>query len=498
MNSPQDAARIINFIRRKSGDLWSRAREERPLKLFHSAAERVPAYRDFLKKNKIHHEKIKTFGDFQSVPPTSKVNYLRQYPLPMRCWDGTLKKPLVWTATSGSTGESMYFPREYRLDWESSVLHELFLLQGGSDDKEPTLVIVAFGMGVWIGGLLTYQAFKLAAERGHDLSILTTGINKMEIFKALRQIGPHFKQVILAGYPPFLKDIVDEAPLEGINLKKFRLRLLFAAEPFGEKFRDHIAKNGGVKNVFLDTLNVYGTADIGTMAYETPATILMRRRIIEKEKLFSEFFPGAKKVPTLAQYNPHFITFEAPGGDVVLTGDSAVPLIRYSVGDRGGVYSFDETLEKLARHGVSLSKEARREGIEKWIYRLPLVYVYERADFATTLYGLQIYPETVREAIMEDKLAKYLSGKLTLTTKFDKRHNQYLEIHLELRRNKKPNASVRRDALKQILSHLRFKNSEFRELHNYLKNRALPKLVFWPYGHELHFRQGVKQKWVKK
>ncbi|TSD03755.1 MAG: hypothetical protein Greene071436_248 [Parcubacteria group bacterium Greene0714_36] len=25
-----------------------------------------------------------------------------------------------------------------------------------------------------------------------------------------------------------------------------------------------------------------------------------------------------------------------------------------------------------------------------------------------------------------------------------------------------------------------------------------PPIILWPYGHELHFKPGAKQKWVKK
>ena len=83
------AEQILNFIRTKKDAFWSREREARPLKLFHEAARRVPAYKDFLKKNKVNPAKIKTFKDFQFVPPISKKNYLRQYPLEKLVWDAT-------------------------------------------------------------------------------------------------------------------------------------------------------------------------------------------------------------------------------------------------------------------------------------------------------------------------------------------------------------------------------------------------------------------------
>src|SRR3989344_9517159 len=147
------AEQVLHFIRTKKDAFWSKIREQRPLELFHEAAKRVPAYKDFLKKNRINPAKIRTFKDFQLVPPVSKKNYLRQYPLEKLCWDGTLKKPLVWTATSGSTGEPFYFPRGEKLHEESSLVYELFFRQNTKSEKGPTLVIVGFGMGLWIGGL---------------------------------------------------------------------------------------------------------------------------------------------------------------------------------------------------------------------------------------------------------------------------------------------------------------------------------------------------------
>src|SRR3989338_1332142 len=197
----------LRLISEKKDDFWSHERERRPLELFRLASRRVPAYKDFLRRNKIAPEKIKTFKDFQFVPPVSKKNYLREYPIEKLCWDGSLKKPLVWTSTSGSTGEPFYFPRGERLDWQASLMHEAFLNNSSLGAEGPTLVIIGFGMGVWIGGLITYEAFEMASRAsGHEISILTTGINKAEIMKALKKLSPRFKQTILVGYPPFIKD----------------------------------------------------------------------------------------------------------------------------------------------------------------------------------------------------------------------------------------------------------------------------------------------------
>src|SRR3989344_6378925 len=192
-----EAKHVLRLISLKKDDFWSRERERVPLELFQRAAHRVPAYKDFLKHNKIVPDKIKTFKDFQLVPPVTKKNYLKQYPIEKLCWDGSLKKPLVWTSTSGSTGEPFYFPRGEELDWQSSVYHELFLQNAGITRDESTLVIICFGMGVWIGGIITYEALHAISLRGYPITILTPGVNKKEIFSAIKNLGKKFDKIIL-------------------------------------------------------------------------------------------------------------------------------------------------------------------------------------------------------------------------------------------------------------------------------------------------------------
>lgn len=497
-NEDASAKSIIKEFSTKKAGFWMKQQERTALNLFHGAAKRIPAYKDFLQKNSVDPDKIKTFADFQHVPPTNKKEYLRQYPLEDVTWDGTLKKPLVYSATSGSTGDSFYFPRSHQLDWEASIIHEVFLRQGAGKAEKPVLAIACFGMGVWIGGIITYQAFEIIGRRGYPVSVLTPGINKGEIFKALQKLAPWYESIILAGYPPFIKDIVDESKAQGIDLSKYNVKLLFAAEAFTESFRDYVAEQAGIKNIYLDTLNIYGTADIGTMAYETPISILMRRLIIRNPQLFNNVFPDITKTPTLAQYNPRFIAFEAPSGNILLSGDSAVPLIRYAIGDHGGVYGFHDLASKLEHHGVDLQKEILSSGISSHVYQLPFVYVYERDDFSTTLYGLQIYPEPIREVLLENSIAPVLTGKFTIETNYDDSQNQFLEINLELGKGQTDSPEFEKMLLQKIAANLRTKISEYRELSNYLGDAVLPHLVFWPAEHERYFKVGTKQRWVIK
>ncbi len=124
--------------------------------------------------------------------------------------------------------------------------------------------------------------------------------------------------------------------------------------------------------------------------------------------------------------------------------------------------------------------------------------MYERADLSTTIYGLQIYPETVREVLIRKRFQTALTGKFTLMTVFDAKKDQYLEIHIEQKRGKSIGDVEKGLLLEAIVQNLRAKNSEFRELSDFLGRRSYPKLKFWPLGDPSHFQIGSKQKWVKK
>lgn len=489
--------KIISMLSAKKDPFWTKEGKAMSLSLFHEAAKRVPAYADFLDQNGVSPERIQSYRDFQSIPSIDKKNYLRKYPLEQLCWDNSFQgKSMVFTCTSGSTGMPFYFPRDDVLDLQSSVAHESFIrhLTGGRDVS--TLVVNSFGMGVWIGGLITYQAFRNLALRGYPITIITPGANKKEIFDALKHVGGKFDRIVLCGYPPFIKNIIDEGETEGIPWKELNIKLLFAAEAFGEKFRNYVIKKTGITDVYRDIANIYGTADMGTMAQETPVSILIRRLAVEKRRVFAKVFPGTSKIPTLAQFNPMFINFETDGEKVLCTGYNALPLIRYAIGDHGGVVTFNAMRDTLNKEGIDILAEAERHGLSDTISELPFVYVYERSDLSTKLYGAIIYPEHVREAILHESLEECLTGKFTLVTKHDKNQNEYLEINCEMKKGMQEQQKLRNRVITLVVDSLLEKNAEYHYLSGMMPERVVPRVTFWEYEHPQYFQVGAKQKWV--
>jgi phenylacetate-CoA ligase len=348
-------------------------------------------------------------------------------------------------------------------------------------------------MGAWIGGLFTYEAIRMVADKGYALSIITPGLNKPEIWKAIKTLGPQFDQVILGGYPPFIKDVIDEGIKEGINWKKYNLGIIFSAEGFTEKFRDYITKQAGLKDIYTSTLNHYGTVDQGTHAHETPLAILIRRLAQKNSTFHKSVFPEPGRLPTLAQYLPELFYFEEVSGGLLCSAFSGIPLVRYDLKDRGGILSYAEMERRFG-----LGKGAKKVRIQNTLWRLPFVYVYERSDMVVSWYGANIYPEHVREAHLNDLITKYFTGKFAMSVVYDKKHDPVLEIHSELRKGLKPNPRMTKQLTDVLVQTLLRKNSEYRNNYSSLPHKNVPKVRLWHHESAPHFKGGGKQKWVIK
>lgn len=491
------ATEPLRTIQKRTAAQWAETENAMRMELFQTMAKRVPAYKKFLHDHDIKRGSIKTHQDLNQIPAVTKNNYLRKYSLQEKSWDGKLTEPTVLTATSGSTGAPVFFSRNEQLIDQSALIHRLFVENKGLNTKKPILVIDAFGMGVWIGGLITYQAFHKLQQQGYPLTLITPGINMTEIIKIFREIAPEYSQIILAGYPPFIKDVLDQLRIQKIPFSHAKMRLLFAAEPFTDGFRNYVKKAARLQDPLLDTANIYGSADLGTMAFETPQSILVRNVASKRKKIFNDVFPNIQKTPTLAQYIPAHISFENSPDGLLVTGDNSLPLFKYAIGDHGGVYRHDTLHDLVRSHTLSATDSERFRNIARQKNQLPYVYVYERMDFSTTLYGVNIYPESIREVLLRKPYAPYCTGKFTMLTKFNSAQDQYLEINIELQaKTIFPKRYV--DALQNdITSVLQTRSAEFKELYKHLGKRAIPTVVTWKNGDATHFTPGIKQKWVK-
>ncbi len=492
--------KLLGHLHEQPEDIWLARGATRALELFRAAAHQVPAYRKFLASQLFEPAKVRDIGDLVNIPSIDKAGYLRSFSRSELCWNGEFHDQR-WTisTTSGSTGEPFYFPRTSLQDDQYADTAELYLRSNFHIHERSTLYIVAFPMGAWIGGLFTYEALRRVGERGgYALSIITPGINKLEIIKAVQNLGADFDQIIIGSYAPFLKDIIDDGLRAGLKWSDYKLGFVFSAEAFSETFRDYVAEKTGLTNIYTDTLNHYGTVDLGTMAHETPLSILIRRLALARPALYEAIFGQPNRLPTLAQYLPEQFYFESINENLYCTASSGYPLVRYDLKDHGGVITLAQMTRHFADHGLDLMAEAEAAGIRETVWNLPFVYIYERSDFSVSFFAFQIYPETIRAALAGRRLAEELTGKFTMSVEYDAGGQQELKIHLELKTDTPETPDLHDRTQMAVVERLLQDSSEYRRTFEEYGERVYPILTFWPYEDANYFKPGTKQKWVKK
>lgn len=492
-----DASKLTGLFCRKSSQSFMRESELEALSLFHSMAERVPAYRDFLLKKGVNSHAIKSYQDLLGVPPTDKDNYITQYSLAELSWDGEIDAEMFSTS-SGSSGEAHFWPRGKRLEEETAFVYELLLRNFFSIDKRKTLVIDAYSMGLYVAGTFTLNSCIRIADKGYPLTVITPGINKSDVLKVVQRIGDNFDQIVLCAYPPLAKDIIDEGKLLGIDWARYHMHFISGGESYSEKWRAHLYKSSGVpeQDYLYSSINTYGSADAAILGHETPLSILIRRLASDDKELCLALF-GKANLPSFHQYYPFWKNISLQEKELCFTANAGIPLVRYNIHDEGGYYSYDEVLHILKKHGYK-SSEVLKDFPPELNWRLPFVYLYGRSNAAATIYGLNVYPENIKTALEHDDALAHLSGKFVLSTEYDKAQDQYLSLHLELKKDalidRKTSARIR----KIVFETLREVNAEFRMLSDTFRKRATPRVRFHSHGDTRHFPLRIKEQYLKK
>jgi hypothetical protein len=91
--------------------------------------------------------------------------------------------------------------------------------------------------------------------------VITPGSNKDEILRVVTALGPAFDQVVLLGYPPFLKDVIDTGDTRGVPWSDYALKLVLAGEVFSEEWRSLAGERIRGTQPCYDSVSLYGSAD---------------------------------------------------------------------------------------------------------------------------------------------------------------------------------------------------------------------------------------------
>jgi phenylacetate-CoA ligase len=455
-----------------------------------SVASDVPAYTRFLTQHGVDSKAIRSLADFATLPITTKDNYQRAFPLPDLCRGGALDACDMLAVSSGSTGTPAFWPRVVADEVGSAMRFEQVLHDSFRCDERRTLAVICFALGNWVGGMYTTACCRHLATKGYPLTVATPGNQKPEILRVLQSLRSHFDQVVLFGYPPFLKDVIDSARADGFDWHTCPTRLVMAGEVFSEEWRSLVCERLGVHDTAHATASLYGTADGGVLANESALSVTIRRFLALHPAAARELF-GEARLPTLCQYDPLHRFFELDGNELVFSGDGALPLVRYKILDRGGLVPFDRMRTFLADHGFDMTSAAPTDRVRE----LPFVFVFGRANFALSFYGANIYPENVSVGLEQPALASAVTGKFVMQIVHDSDLNAALDIAVELAPGKSPSEQLASDAARSIQRHLERLNSEF--AHYVPAERRLPRIQLLPHADPAYFPLGVKHRYTR-
>jgi phenylacetate-CoA ligase len=463
------------------------AAEAQALARFHDVAAAVPAYAAFLREHGIDPAGVRTLDDFRGLPLTTKESYVRRHPLADLCRAGRLESCDMVAVSSGSTGEPTVWPRFVTDELAVAARFEQVFADSFDAGRRRTLAVVCFPLGTWVGGMYTAACCRHLAAKGYPLTVVTPGNVEDDCLRVVRELGPQFEQVVLLGYPPFVKNVIDTGLARGVDWAPYRVRLVLAGEVFSEEWRTLVGERTGSTRPCFDSASLYGTADAGVLATETPLSIATRRFLAERPDAASALF-GESRLPTLLQYDPRSRFFEADAGTLLFSGDNGVPLVRYHIADEGGVARYDELLASLRDLGFEPPPELRPRP-------LPFVWVFGRSHFTISFYGANIYPENVTVGLEQPPVSDWVTGKFVLESREDAERDRRLAVVVELAPGVDAGGGKERAIAESILGQLLRLNGEFA---SYVPpERRAVHVELAPAGDPEWFPRGVKHRYTR-
>jgi phenylacetate-CoA ligase len=385
---------------------------QKVIDLFHKVYETSPAYRDFIKKHKVKVADISTPADITKIPITDKHNYINVYPLEDRLYGGKkISDFYMISASSGSSGEPTFWARDLQIDEKLAEKKELMFDESFGIRNKRTLCIVNLALGAWTGGMLTAK-LSWEVSRNQQLTVVTPGVNKEVTAAMIKKLHKFYDQIIILGYPPFVRDLIDFLDDQRIDLKKLNIKIMCTAEKFSERWRNYIAEKVSSKNSRHDVISFYACSDAGILGCETQETIDILDRASKDSKLSLEIF-GVEDTPAFFRYDPAAKYLESVNGEILISADQPVPLIRYNIHDRGGILEEKKVQELFGKPGN-------------------YIYVHGRGD--AVLFTANIYIDDVKYCLEKSKFHSKFSGHFQYGVEETKTLRKKLVIHIFLKK----------------------------------------------------------------
>lgn len=460
------------------------ASKQRANAAFFNAYDSVPAYRKHIGKT--------IPATFSAIPETNKENYIKPYveskQIHLTLVNGQLPREGQIDTSTGTSGKPTPWirgPQEIKTGQTLATFTALNLF-----GFEKFIFINAFALGPWATGI---TVSKLALKRA---IMFSTGPDKEKILNILQQFNPETYpglKYFIAGYPPFMKDLIEEAIKNNIDIDKYQLTAIVGGEEISDGVRQHamgVDREGNkVRPGFYRIFSTYGASDLDiNIGYETDFILALRAACRMNLKFAKELFGENETIPMIFNFDPlnYFIETDKNNNLIFTCGrdDRLSPRIRYNLQDQGKVTLVSDVLTCAQKHHVYLPEPRTH---------LPLLFVWGR-DNTINYRGSKVHASQLEEAI------SYTPGLTEIQNfafnSYQKDALTQVEIWLELKKGVDigPFLENRSELTKQLMYSLTDINQDFKfQIQNAPKD-ALPTIKFFTFGQSPMSNQDPQRK----
>lgn len=399
------------------------------IEIYNETVKRVPAYRKFLEEQTGTIPEVHSMDDFNRLPLMDKGSYILKHPVEDLCVDGDPNCAHLWLRSSGTSRKPFFWPRRYEDEKNfPKAMAELFH-QYVDPEHQPTLIVVGLALGPWGTGMQTSFAFRTLAQESPGLAVCSPGLNNDNIIEVLDRISPRYKQTLLLSYPPFAKNVLEEAANRGMDLPSRNIHCMVGGEGITERYRERMWNLLGHTEKDLHSVwSLYGSTDFANVGFENPLTIAVRRILIEND-LCQEIL-GEPAIPMLFQRTPAPTHFEEVDGELVVSRFQGIPLIRYRSGDHIRFIERAKLLADLRDAGHDAEQMVRDAGLSVPDWPMPFAALYGRIDQTLFFYGANMTLDQIKAALESAPMAPYFCGRYLVQMAEDDKGNPQIEISL--------------------------------------------------------------------
>ncbi len=425
------------------------------ISLYQNVQETVKGYTKFMTTHQL--TKAEKWTD---IAICDKQNYLLAYPIMELIRNNSFEKCFLIGASSGFSKSGSVLWLKQSSD-EAGYINKVksLLIHDYNIDKKSTLIIVSLALGTWIGGMQLASAMRSLAGKTDGVVTATPGINLEESVHIAKEFGALFDQIIWVTNPSSI-NIIYSLLKDDKELMNAKIYFPVVGEYFTESFRETISKKFGhqADNSFVVKTG-YGSADTGDLGIESEATIKLRKFLYNNPETSIRLF--ADKNPPMFFIKNDEAFMETIDGNLIVTKNQFVPLIRYNTHDTGGILQ----KETLKNGGVP----------ESILNQLPeeILFIFGRTTDSVIFYGtnLNIYDSGDFLSSLDQS---YAYGGLFEVEKTNKESIDYIEFTIYVL-NKSNDLEARYQ--KALIKALKSSSNEFAAKYNELKTAIKDDLI---------------------